>query len=298
MSTESTLADYIDSHLEELAGALFNQLADMPGTPYKKQDQAKFLTPMQGPFKASSAYLRGKPDELRTFSRETIRQRAKTGLLRGEAVGQIGDAIYGELLKLVPRLFPDDTATQAEARALLAELTLAANKASYDGYLDVREQNLNQRESELQELQGAMEQVSHTLRELSSPIAPIHDNVLVLPLVGEIDPNRTQNIMEDLLENIVSRQSDYVIIDITGVPVVDGDVANALLQTTRAVNLLGARVILVGISAEVAQTIVGLDLDLGQLTVRANLQDGIEFALAQLGLGIRPLPAEDLGDEA
>ena len=95
--------------------------------------------------------------------------------------------------------------------------------------------------------------------------------------------------IEDLLEEIVARQSDFVIIDITGVPIVDTSIANYLLQTTKAVSLLGAEVILVGISAEVAQTIVGLDIDLRQLVVRANLQDGIAYALEQVGLGIQPL---------
>jgi rsbT co-antagonist protein RsbR len=127
------------------------------------------------------------------------------------------------------------------------------------------------------------------IRELSAPIIPVHSSVLVLPLVGAVDSYRAGQIMEDLLEGISNGQADVVIIDITGVPVVDTGVGNYLIQAARAARLLGSQVVLVGISAEIAQTIVQLGVDLSGITTHANLQAGIAYALGQLGLEIRPI---------
>jgi len=136
------------------------------------------------------------------------------------------------------------------------------------------------------QLRDQAEQLSaqqQTIRELSTPILPLYEGILVLPLVGAIDSFRAGQIMERLLTAIAERQSDIVIIDITGVPVIDTAVANYLLQTARAAQLIGAQVILVGIGPEIAQTIVQLGVDLGRLTVGANLQNGIELAFRRLG---------------
>jgi rsbT co-antagonist protein RsbR len=129
------------------------------------------------------------------------------------------------------------------------------------------------------------------IRELSTPIIPIHSGVLVLPVVGAIDSYRAGQILETLLEGIGSAQADVVIIDITGVPVVDTGVGNYLLQAARAARLLGSQVVLVGISAEVAQTIVQLGVELAGIVTRANLQSGIEYALGLQGLAICPAEA-------
>jgi rsbT co-antagonist protein RsbR len=132
------------------------------------------------------------------------------------------------------------------------------------------------------------EQAQH-IRELSTPLIPMHTGVLILPLVGVIDSYRAGQIMEALLEGISREQASVVIIDITGVPVVDTGVANYLLQAARAAQLLGSRIILVGISPEVAQTIVQIGVDLSNMGTRANLQVGVAHALNMLGLEIRPI---------
>ncbi|WP_298818963.1 STAS domain-containing protein [Chloroflexus sp.] len=141
-----------------------------------------------------------------------------------------------------------------------------------------------------QELRDQAEQIEaqqQTIRELSTPILPLYEGILVLPLVGAIDSFRAGQIMERLLTAIAERQSDIVIIDITGVPVIDTAVANYLLQTARAAQLIGAQVILVGIGPEIAQTIVQLGVDLSGIAIGANLQAGIELALSRLGFAIR-----------
>jgi anti-anti-sigma regulatory factor len=117
------------------------------------------------------------------------------------------------------------------------------------------------------------------LRELSTPLIPIAENVIAMPLVGSIDTARAQQIMETLLEGIADQQADVAILDITGVRVVDTQVANALLRAAQAAKLLGTRVILTGIRAEVAQTLVGLGADMSSITTAATLQDGVTLAL-------------------
>jgi rsbT co-antagonist protein RsbR len=108
-----------------------------------------------------------------------------------------------------------------------------------------------------------------TIRELSAPLLPVHDRILVLPLIGHIDSRRSSQIMESMLIGVQRYQARFVIVDITGVPVVDTAVANHLIQATRAFALLGARCIMAGIAPEVAQTLVQLGVDLsGLVTAR------------------------------
>lgn len=118
------------------------------------------------------------------------------------------------------------------------------------------------------------------LRELSTPIIPLADDLVVMPLVGSIDSGRSQQVIETLLEGVSSSRATTAILDITGVQVVDTQVANGLLRAAQAVKLLGAQVIITGIRPEVAQTLVGLGLDLSNIVTRATLQSGIAFALA------------------
>lgn len=128
-----------------------------------------------------------------------------------------------------------------------------------------------------------IEAQQQTIRELSTPILPLYEGILVVPLVGAIDSFRAGQMMERLLTTVAERQSDIVIIDITGVPVIDTAVASYLLQTARAAQLIGAQVILVGIGPEIAQTIVQLGVDLGHILIGANLQNGIELGFRRLG---------------
>lgn len=117
------------------------------------------------------------------------------------------------------------------------------------------------------------------LAELSTPLFPISDNTVVMPLIGAIDSRRAQQVMEVLLEGIVETHTQVAILDITGVPMVDTQVADALIRAAQAVRLLGARVVLTGIRPEVAQTLVGLGVDLTGIVTHSTLQSGIAFAL-------------------
>jgi rsbT co-antagonist protein RsbR len=117
------------------------------------------------------------------------------------------------------------------------------------------------------------------LRELSAPLLPIAEHVVILPLIGSLDTQRAQQIMETLLEGVAQYRADVAIVDITGIQVVDTQVANALIQTARAVQLLGAQVVLTGIGPAMAQTLVSLGADLSNIVTRGTLQSGIAYAL-------------------
>lgn len=117
------------------------------------------------------------------------------------------------------------------------------------------------------------------LRELSTPLLPLSQGVLAMPLVGTIDSQRAQLVMETLLEGIAAYQAQVAILDITGVQIVDTQVANALLGAAQAVKLLGADVVLTGIRPEVAQTLVGIGADLTGIVTCNTLESGIAYAL-------------------
>ncbi len=117
------------------------------------------------------------------------------------------------------------------------------------------------------------------LQELSAPLIPVFERITVMPLVGTIDTERAKQIMENLLKGAVKHRSEVVLIDITGVPVVDTMVAHHIIQAAEAVRLVGAKCMLCGIRPEIAQTIVSLGIDLTQFTTKNSLQKGIEAAL-------------------
>ena len=121
------------------------------------------------------------------------------------------------------------------------------------------------------------------LMELSTPVVRLWENILALPLIGTLDSARTQVVMQNLLEAIVQTRSDYAIIDITGVPVVDTLVAQHLLKTVAAARLMGADCLISGIRPQIAQTIIHLGVDLSEVTTKATLADAFDVALRRSG---------------
>jgi rsbT co-antagonist protein RsbR len=117
------------------------------------------------------------------------------------------------------------------------------------------------------------------LQELSAPLIPVMDNITIMPLIGTIDTERAKLIMENLLEGVIKHNAEVVLIDITGVPVVDTMVAHHIIQAAEAVRLIGSRCILVGIRPEIAQTIVNLGIDLGKFPTKSSLRKGFKTAL-------------------
>jgi rsbT co-antagonist protein RsbR len=121
------------------------------------------------------------------------------------------------------------------------------------------------------------------LLELSTPVVRLWENILALPLIGTLDSARTQIVMQNLLDAIVQTRSDYAIIDITGVPIVDTLVAQHLLKTVAAARLMGADCLISGIRPQIAQTIIHLGVDLSEVTTKATLADAFDIALRRSG---------------
>jgi len=119
--------------------------------------------------------------------------------------------------------------------------------------------------------------------ELSTPVVKLWDGVLALPMIGTLDSQRTQVVMESLLQRIVETEAEIAIIDITGVPTVDTLVAQHLLKTVTAIRLMGADAIISGVRPQIAQTIVHLGLDLQGIVTKANLADALALALKRTG---------------
>ncbi len=132
------------------------------------------------------------------------------------------------------------------------------------------------------------------LKELLTPLIPIMDNITVMPLIGTIDTERAKLIMENLLEGVIKHNSEVVLIDITGVPVVDTMVAHHIVQVSEAVRLIGATSILVGIRPEIALTITNLGIDLNKFLTKSSLKSGFLEALSITNQKITKLnPQED-----
>ena len=139
--------------------------------------------------------------------------------------------------------------------------------------------------------QKSREEIIHRqqkeLLELSTPVVTLWDGILAVPLIGTLDSERTQVVMESLLDRIVETGASIAIIDITGVPTVDTLVAQHLLKTVCAARLMGAECIISGIRPQTAQTIVHLGLDLGSVVTKASLSGAFRVALDRLGASIQ-----------
>ena len=132
-----------------------------------------------------------------------------------------------------------------------------------------------------------IEKQREAIQVLSTPVITIWDGVLTLPVIGVVDSRRTEEIMETLLNKVIETQSRCVIIDITGVDVVDTKTADHFLKTVKAVKLLGADCFITGISPEIAQTLTSIGVDLSQIRTLRNLQDGLKESLKILNYEVR-----------
>jgi len=140
----------------------------------------------------------------------------------------------------------------------------------------------------VQERERVIRQQQEAIRELSTPVLQVRERLLILPIIGVIDPQRARQLTEQLLRGIRTNRAKVVVIDITGVAAMDATVANHLVQTVEASRLLGATVIVTGLSPEIAQTLVTIGVDLGKMNTVGDLQGGIEQAERLLGYKVIP----------
>ncbi len=147
----------------------------------------------------------------------------------------------------------------------------------------------------VQERERVIREQQEAIRELSTPVLPVRERLLILPVIGTVDPLRARQLTEQLLRGIRTNRARVVVMDITGVPAMDQTVANHLVLTVEASRLLGATVIVTGLSPELAQTLVNIGVDLSKMNTVGDLQGGIEQAERLLGYKVAPV--EDSGQK-
>jgi rsbT co-antagonist protein RsbR len=201
--------------------------------------------------------------ELRAALAELSRSRARNGFTPTETalgVFALKDAVY-ELVSDTAELVPEYLAF---ARTM-DDLGLH----TFETYAAAREQIIADQ--------------AEAMLELSTPVIRLWEGIIAVPLVGTLDSARTQLVMEKLLETLVATGADHAVLDITGVSTVDTEVAQHLLKTVTAARLLGAECIISGIRPQVAQTIVSLGIEFGDIVTKATLADALAYALDRSG---------------
>jgi rsbT co-antagonist protein RsbR len=206
--------------------------------------------------------------ELRAALADLSRTRARTGATpRQTAVSifSIKDAVY-ELVADAADMVPEYLAFSR----MIDDLGLL----TFETYALTREQIIADQ--------------AEAMLELSTPVVRLWDSIVAVPLIGTLDSARTQLVMEKMLDALVATGADHAIIDITGVPTVDTEVAQHLLKTVMAARLLGAECTISGIRPQIAHTIVSLGIEFGDITTKATLRDALAHALSRSGLQVRP----------
>lgn len=175
----------------------------------------------------------------------------------------------------IESLGQDEQVAPEDMRAILLLLSSVFNElllAVFQTYLEEKERTIEAQQREL--------------RETSTPITEIWDGVLTLPIIGTLDSSRTLLIMEALLNRIAQERASAVVMDVTGVHTVDSQVSHHMIQMVRAIQLMGATAILTGIRPEIARAMTSLNIDLGNVTTRATLSDGLKEAFRLLGVHV------------
>jgi rsbT co-antagonist protein RsbR len=234
-----------------------------------REQSRKFLAALRtAAEKGGSTDINGAAwDEARDFLKSVSTSRAQQGFTPTETatfVFSLKEPVFEQLRKDVGDNAKSLASELWQATTLFDQLGLYTTEA----YQQSRNDVIGRQQAEL--------------LELSTPVVQLWDGILALPLVGTLDSSRTQVVMESLLQRIVDTGSEIAIIDITGVPTVDTLVAQHLMKTIAATRLMGADCIISGIRPQIAQTIVHLGVDLGEVITKATLADALKAALKRL----------------
>ncbi|MBN1936353.1 MAG: STAS domain-containing protein [Anaerolineae bacterium] len=178
--------------------------------------------------------------------------------------------------------------TQRDQARLLAEQMQALQAADEEknALLRALETRIVEQQALLDRLEisdAAQARLATELRQTASPVIPVFDEVVVMPVAGTLDAARAQGVLNDLLDGIERHGARLALLDITGAPGIDEQVADVLLQAIDAVGLLGAECVLVGVRPEMARAMINLGIDLSSVVTRRDLQSGIEYALGRMG---------------
>jgi rsbT co-antagonist protein RsbR len=210
-------------------------------------------------------------NEIREMLSEVSRGRS----LQGFSPSETATFVFSFKKPFFERLqkeFAQDAATLANETWRASELIDKLGLYTTEVYQQSREEVISQQQQEM--------------LELSTPVVKLWEGILTVPLIGTLDSNRTQVVMENLLQKIVSEGAEVAIMDITGVPTVDTLVAQHLIKTVTAARLMGADCIISGIRPQIAQTIVHLGVDLGNIITKATLAEAFKFALQRIGMSV------------
>jgi rsbT co-antagonist protein RsbR len=208
------------------------------------------------------------------------------------------DALQAYARNLSERIIPRGVETHEVIgivlllRDVLARSLFKKYQHDFDRVLDAYEPAANRiantvAVSFVQERERIIRQQQEAIRELSTPVLQVRERLLILPIIGVIDSQRAKQLTEQLLRGIRNNRAKVVVVDITGVPTIDSTVANHLVQTVEASRLMGAGVIITGLSSEIAQTLVTIGVDLSKMNAVGDLQGGIELAEKMLGYKVR-----------
>jgi rsbT co-antagonist protein RsbR len=231
-----------------------------------REQSREFLSLVQSATAAGSLTQLDGPNwtEAREFLARVSRSRAQQGFSPTETA----TFVFSLKQPLFARLrseFGQDAQGLADEVWLTTELVDRLGVSTAESYVKSREEIIQRQQREMM--------------ELSTPVVQLWDDILALPLIGTLDSERTQVVMESLLQKIVETGASIAIIDITGVPTVDTLVAQHLLKTVAAARLMGADCIISGIRPQIAQTIVHLGVNLSEVTTKASLADAFAVAL-------------------
>ncbi|WP_313348027.1 STAS domain-containing protein [Stenotrophomonas sp.] len=206
--------------------------------------------------------------EIQHFLEQLSRDRVLKGFNSAETASFLF-SLKRPLFELFQQHLADDPKVLGDQLWAISELIDGLGLHSVKAYQKTREDVIQRQQEEM--------------LELSTPVVKLWEGVLALPMIGTLDSQRTQVVMESLLQRIVDTGSEIAIIDITGVPTVDTLVAQHLLKTVTAIRLMGADAIISGVRPQIAQTIVHLGLDLQGIVTKANLADALALALKRTG---------------
>ena len=211
--------------------------------------------------------------------RSTLGALSKERAISGSSPSQTATFVFSlkkPLFDALRRTYSDDARRLNEETWLASSVIDKLGLVTMEAYQKGREQVISRQQQEL--------------LDLSTPVIKLWDGIVAVPLIGTLDSERTQVVMESLLEAIVENEATVAIIDITGVPTVDTLVAQHLLKAVAAARLMGADCIISGIRPQIAQTIVHLGVDLGDVITKATLADALRIALAKRELTVIAAP--------
>ena len=279
--TATTLLSELAAHLRESRTQLRQEWA-------QRITKARLLTAMteQEVFTEATAVYDQYVEALETGTFETLTAYARNLSERIIPRGVETDEVVGIVLLLRDVL----------ARSLFARYQ--ADFAMLNRILDAYEPAANRIANTVavgfvQERERIIREQQEAIRELSTPVLQVRERLLILPIIGVIDPQRARQLTEQLLHGIRATRGKVVVIDLTGVAAMDSSIANHLVQTVEASRLLGATVIVTGLSPAIAQTLVNIGVDLGKMNTVGDLQGGIEEAERLLGYRVEQIPARE-----